>query len=67
MLPAALAVAVVELFEITNGFGVMSNVYDPIDLVANVMGVTLAWACGAAPPIPAPRACGRVGGAARSA
>lgn len=45
--PTVLAVAVVELFEITDGFGVMSNVYDPFDLVANVTGIALAWACDA--------------------
>ena len=32
----------VEAFELTNGFGVMANVYDPLDLVANAAGVTLA-------------------------
>lgn len=41
---AALALAVVELFEITGGFGVMTNVYDPVDLAANVVGVALALA-----------------------
>lgn len=32
----------VEAFEVTNGFGVMANVYDPLDLVANAAGVALA-------------------------
>ena len=39
----AIALLVVELFELTNGFGVMSNVYDPVDLIANVVGVSLAF------------------------
>lgn len=39
---ALIALAVVELFELTNGFGVMSNVYDPMDLLANVVGVGIA-------------------------
>ena len=39
---AALALAVVELFEVTNGFGVMSNVYDRLDLVANAIGIGVA-------------------------
>jgi hypothetical protein len=32
----------VELFELTNGFGFMSNIYDPWDYLANALGVTLA-------------------------
>jgi hypothetical protein len=40
---AAMALAVVEIFELTNGFGVMSNVYDPIDYLANSLGVALAF------------------------
>ena len=47
ILSAVMAVTVVELFEITDGFGVMSNVYDPIDLVANLTGIAPAWACDA--------------------
>lgn len=39
---AAAAIIVVSLFEVTDGFGVMSNVYDPVDLGANVVGVALA-------------------------
>ena len=39
---AALTLLAVELFEITNGFGVMANVYDPADLIANAAGVGLA-------------------------
>ena len=40
-LVAVIALIVVELFELTNGFGVMTNVYDPVDLIANVVGVGL--------------------------
>ena len=32
----------VELFEFTNGFGFMSNTYDPMDYFANALGITLA-------------------------
>jgi len=42
VLSAALALATVELFEATNGFGVMSNTYDPGDFLANALGVALA-------------------------
>lgn len=42
LLTAGIALLVVELFEATNGFGVMSNVYDPADFVANALGVGLA-------------------------
>jgi hypothetical protein len=34
----------VEAFEITNGFGVMSNVFDPLDLIANPLGIAAALA-----------------------
>ncbi|MGD2136422.1 MAG: hypothetical protein PVF27_09685, partial [Gemmatimonadales bacterium] len=34
----------VEAFEVTNGFGVMANTYDPMDLAANAVGVGLALA-----------------------
>jgi hypothetical protein len=50
LLTAAGALLVVELFEVTNGFGVMSNVYDPMDLVANAGGVALALAVDALTP-----------------
>ncbi len=44
-LTAALsALLLVELFEITDGFGIMSNVYDPLDLLANAAGIALALA-----------------------
>jgi hypothetical protein len=39
---AGLALAVVELFEALDGFGVMTNTYDPFDFVANALGVGLA-------------------------
>ncbi|MCZ7652964.1 MAG: hypothetical protein M5U13_18045 [Thermoanaerobaculia bacterium] len=39
---AAATLLAVEAFELTNGFGVMANVYDPLDLVANAAGVGLA-------------------------
>lgn len=39
---AGIALLVVELFELTNGFGVMSNVYDRADFVANMVGIGLA-------------------------
>lgn len=40
----AAALLAVELFEITDGFGFMSNVYDPLDLLANAAGIGLALA-----------------------
>ncbi len=39
---ATIAILIVELFELTDGFGVMENVYDPIDLIINIWGVALA-------------------------
>ena len=39
---AGAALAAVELFEVFDGFGIMSNVYDALDLVANGVGVILA-------------------------
>ncbi|HBY59282.1 MAG TPA: hypothetical protein DEH78_05640 [Solibacterales bacterium] len=44
LIAAGLALAVVELFELTNGFGVMQNTYDPFDLLANAAGIALAIA-----------------------
>jgi hypothetical protein len=38
------ALLVVEAFEITDGFGIMSNVFDPLDLLANAAGIGLALA-----------------------
>ena len=43
-LAVGLSVAVVELFEVCDGFGVMSNVYDRVDLAANAVGIALALA-----------------------
>jgi len=37
------ALAIVEAFELTNGFGVMTNVYDPFDYLANSFGISLAF------------------------
>jgi hypothetical protein len=39
---AALALMVVQLFEVLDGFGVMTNVYDRLDLVANTAGILVA-------------------------
>jgi len=33
----------VEAFELADGFGVMSNTFDPWDLLANALGVAMAW------------------------
>lgn len=43
LLSVAGSLLVVELFELTNGLGVMSNVYDPWDYLANTLGITLAF------------------------
>lgn len=44
-LVAALAVLVaVDVFELSDGFGVMANVVDPLDLAANAAGIALAFA-----------------------
>ena len=42
LLSAVGALLAVELFELTNGFGVMSNTYDPWDYLANFLGISLA-------------------------
>jgi hypothetical protein len=42
VITAIIAIVVVSLFELTNGFGVMTNVYDKIDLLVNLAGVLLA-------------------------
>jgi hypothetical protein len=47
-LTAGLALIVVELFEACDGFGVMENVYDPFDFVANFAGIALALSVDAA-------------------
>ena len=36
------ALLAVELFEFTNGFGLLTNVYDPWDYLANALGIGLA-------------------------
>ena len=40
---AVVALVLVEVFELTNGFGVMTNVYDPFDYLANGLGIVLAF------------------------
>jgi putative flippase GtrA len=40
---AVISLSIVELFELTNGFGVMTNVYDPFDYLANLLGIALAF------------------------
>ena len=40
---AVIALLVVELFELTDGFGIMTNVYDPFDYLANALGVGLVY------------------------
>ena len=40
---AVIALAVVEIFEWTDGFGFMANVVDPLDYLANALGVALAY------------------------
>ena len=42
LVSAAGALLAVELFELTNGFGIMINFYDPWDYFANALGVGLA-------------------------
>lgn len=42
LITSIIALLIVELFEITNGFGIMSNVFDTIDLFANLLGIILA-------------------------
>lgn len=44
LLTSGAALLVVELFEATNGFGVMTNVYDPADFAANSLGIGVALA-----------------------
>lgn len=41
-LTAGITLLAVQLFEIFDGFGIMSNTYDPIDLVVNAAGIALA-------------------------
>jgi hypothetical protein len=56
---AASALLVVEAFELADGFGVMSNTYDLLDLVANVVGVALALGSDALADCLARRGAGR--------
>ena len=44
LITAIISLTIVELFEITNGFGIMTNTYDAIDLFANLIGIILALA-----------------------
>ena len=39
---ALLVLALVEAFEAFNGFGFMANTYDPVDFIANAVGVGFA-------------------------
>jgi hypothetical protein len=41
---AVISLTIVELFELTNGFGVMTNGFDQFDLITNLVGVSLAFA-----------------------
>ena len=45
---AGIALLIVELFELTDGFGIMTNVYDPLDYLANALGIGLAYGVEAA-------------------
>src|SRR5512139_3872009 len=38
-----IALLVVEIFELADGFKIMANVYDPFDYLANAVGVALAY------------------------
>jgi len=42
VLAGAAALLVVEAFELLDGFGVLTNTYDPWDLLANAVGVGVA-------------------------
>jgi hypothetical protein len=44
LLTALIALLIVELFEVLDGFGVMTNVYDEMDLLANLLGILFALA-----------------------
>ncbi len=44
LLAAFGALVAVEAFELSDGFGVMANVVDPVDLWANALGIVLAVA-----------------------
>jgi hypothetical protein len=38
-----IALLAVQSFELADGFGIMSNVYDHYDLIANALGVAIAF------------------------
>lgn len=42
LIAAFLTLLAVTAFEVSDGFGFMENVYDPIDLVANTAGIGVA-------------------------
>lgn len=42
---ALLTLVCVESFELFDGFGLMANIYDPLDLLANAIGVGCACGC----------------------
>lgn len=44
IIAASAALLATEVFEVTDGFGFMSNTYDPGDYLANAVGVALALA-----------------------
>lgn len=44
LLAAGASLLAVQAFEAADGFGVMRNVYDPLDYAANTLGVGLALA-----------------------
>jgi hypothetical protein len=44
LISAAVALLVVQVFEATDGFGFMGNVYDGFDFLANIIGVGVAVA-----------------------
>ncbi|MFL7867624.1 MAG: hypothetical protein AB8I58_02295 [Anaerolineales bacterium] len=45
-LVVVIALLIVELFELTDGFGIMTNVYDLFDYLANALGYWLGLLCG---------------------
>ena len=38
-----IALLIVEIFELADGFKIVANVYDPFDYLANALGVALAY------------------------
>ena len=48
LLAAGLALVIVQLFELFDGFGVMTNVYNRVDFAANAAGIAIAFALDAA-------------------